>query len=226
MINSNFWAAEDAYYNMSKQRMVALVRQGPNKILDIGCGSGKFGEQLFLQDKASEVVGVEIFHPAASRAKTVYSKVVEGDIESMDLNYFEYFDYITCGDILEHLKDPWALIRRAYHWLSAGGTIIVSVPNVRYFETIWNLVARGKWDYVESGILDETHLRFFTKHSLKQLILEGKFCIAQCEMTIHGKKKQMLNKLTFGILQEFIGYQILATGRKPGPNSSPGNRSQ
>jgi O-antigen biosynthesis protein len=210
MLNSKFCDADGWYYNVKKERIVALIPRRDNSVLDIGCGSGKLGEQLLKQGRAREMVGVEIFPAAARAAAKIYSRIIEGDIEKTDLEYSHYFDFVICGDILEHLTDPWMLLPRIRGWLKIGGSLVVSIPNARYFQVIWNLAAKGNWEYADAGILDKTHLRFFTKSTLLKMIREGGLTTTRCDMVIHGKKKELFNRWTLGLFYDLLGAQIQA----------------
>lgn len=128
--------------------------------LDMGCASGRMGEKLLETGKAIEMVGLECFEGAAAEAAKTY-KVHVGDVK-MVFNYESCFDYVICGDILEHLKDPYDIVRQVFRWLKPGGSILVCVPNVRNFRVLNDLVFHGKWEYLSAGILDKTHMRFFT----------------------------------------------------------------
>jgi 2-polyprenyl-3-methyl-5-hydroxy-6-metoxy-1,4-benzoquinol methylase len=214
MQNDDFPDEESWYYNLDKKRISSMISTGRHRIFDLGCGAGRLGRRLLETGKAREVIGAEIFEPAASKAALHYSKVHIGDIESMTLEYEETFDYVVCGDILEHLRNPWLILRRLRKWIVAGGYLIVSVPNVRYWQVIAEVLLRGQWRYQEAGILDRTHLRFFTRRSISEAIGRAGFTLDSVEMVIHGKRKNALNNLTFGIFQELLGSQILVRARK------------
>ena len=106
----------------------------------------------------------------AKVAKEKIDRVIMGDIERNNLiDYFQqnYFDFIIFADVLEHLKDPWAVLKNVTNFLTSSGFIITSIPNVRNYTTIINLV-KGYWPYRERGIHDKTHLRFFTFKNIKK----------------------------------------------------------
>lgn len=214
MENKAFTSQTDSYYNMEKTRMVPFFPDGPNIILDIGCANGRLGKKLRDLNKASELIGIEIFPPAADEAAKYYDKVYRSDIESLILPYKEYFDFVICGDILEHLRDPWTLLDRIRGWLKPNGILISSIPNIRYWRIIKDLMVYGKWDYVEAGILDNTHLRFFTRSTFQKMQKKANFDIIHSQMIIHGKKQNFFNMITFSILDEFLGSQILTVSKK------------
>lgn len=208
MINDSHASGSDLYYNRDRPSLRAWVSPGPNRILDLGCGSGAFGRKLLETDAAREIIGVEIFPSAAEEAGRHYQKVHVGDIEQMHLPYGPEFDYVTCGDILEHLKDPYSLIPRIRGWLKPKGILIASVPNVRHWSVLWGLTFQGAWEYQEAGIMDRTHLRFFTRRSLAAMVQNGGLQVERWQMFISGRKFKLLNRLSLGLLQEFFGSQV------------------
>src|ERR1700751_1320663 len=105
MQNTAFKQKDSHYYVRFKWWMLPHIKDGPNAVMDLGCASGVMGEKLLKAGKAAEVQGVEIFEGAAEEASKHYKKVYVGDIEEMELDFEEQFDFAICGDILEHLKD-------------------------------------------------------------------------------------------------------------------------
>jgi SAM-dependent methyltransferase len=215
MKNAAFQDGASAYYSQNKDFLLDLIPDGPNVVLDLGCGAGGVGKALLDRGKASELIGVEIFESAARNARKVYKRVHVGDIEEMELLYQNYFDVVVCGDILEHLKDPSKVLVRVRSWLKNEGRIVCSVPNVRYWRVLRDLMLRGRWDYAAEGIMDNTHLRFFTTRSFKKLLRESGFEVECQRMRIApGPKQKAANRLTFGLFEEFLGFQMLMTAYK------------
>ncbi len=141
----------------------------PVKILDVGTASGYLGK--ILKKRGHHVAGIEYDAAAAERAKHYYDSFRVANIETFEFPYRREFDYILFADVLEHLRDPVAVLRMYIPALKESGKIIISVPNVA------NLIIRlsllfGKFDYMDRGILDRTHLRFFTLRSLKKMMNE------------------------------------------------------
>ncbi|HEY4817109.1 MAG TPA: class I SAM-dependent methyltransferase [Candidatus Acidoferrum sp.] len=140
------------------------------RILDVGTASGYLG--AILSDRGHSVVGIENDVATAEKAKAYYDSFQLADLESYDFPYQKEFDYILFADVLEHLRDPAAVLRRCLPALKESGKIIISVPNVA------NLLVRlsllfGRFDYMDRGILDRTHLRFFTLRTLKRMLIEA-----------------------------------------------------
>lgn len=146
-----------------------LVGEGL-KVLDVGCGSGRLGEKLRLV-KNCYVVGIEANDQAVSLAKERLNDVIVADIGKLStLPYPEkYFDVIIFADVLEHLNHPEKALTFLKEYLKDNGYIIASIPNVAN----WNMRLKlllGRWNYKERGLLDKTHVRFFTLETAKKLI--------------------------------------------------------
>jgi SAM-dependent methyltransferase len=144
--------------------------KGPVRILDAGTAGGYLGK--ILKGRGHTVTGVENDPATAETAKTYYDSFTVADIETFEFPYWREFDYIVFADVLEHLRDPAAVLRTCLPALKESGKIIISVPNVANILIRLSLLA-GKFDYMDRGILDRTHLRFFTLPSLKKLMGEA-----------------------------------------------------
>lgn len=141
----------------------------PVKILDVGTASGYLGK--IWKARGHSVTGVEFDAAAAEKARGFYDAFQIADLESFTFPYRREFDYIVFADVLEHLRDPAAVLRRCLPALKESGKIIISVPNVANWIIRISLLF-GKFDYMDRGILDRTHLRFFTLRSLTHLMNE------------------------------------------------------
>jgi 2-polyprenyl-3-methyl-5-hydroxy-6-metoxy-1,4-benzoquinol methylase len=208
MENNRFRNQDDWYYNLVKP-WIALIETGDNSILDIGCGAGSFGRALKAQGRGKKVIGIEIFQEAAREATKYYDKVYIGDAETVEIHEENQFDYVVCNDVIEHLKDPWQMIKKIHGWLRKNGKLLISVPNIRYCEVLYQIIAKGNFTYVDAGIMDITHLRFFTINSVREMLNDGGFNVKYCQMEIPGKKRKMLNFVTFKAFEEFLGKQIV-----------------
>jgi SAM-dependent methyltransferase len=141
----------------------------PVKILDVGAASGYLGK--IWRRSGHYIAGIECDAAAAEKAREYYDAFQVADIETFEFSYRREFDYIVFADVLEHLRDPAAVLRRCIPALKESGKIIISVPNIANWIIRLGLLC-GKFDYMDRGILDRTHLRFFTLRSLKQLMSE------------------------------------------------------
>jgi SAM-dependent methyltransferase len=141
----------------------------PVRILDVGTASGYLGK--IWRRSGHYVAGIEYDAAAAEKAREYYDAFQVADVESFAFPYRREFDYIVFADVLEHLRDPAAVLRRCLPALKDSGKIIISVPNIANWIIRLGLLF-GKFDYMDRGILDRTHLRFFTMRSLKELMSE------------------------------------------------------
>lgn len=161
------------YYLCRRTDVIEAVPARALRILDVGCAGGVLGQALKERDPRRRVVGIEAVPEAAKRARTVLDEVHEVDAETFDPPFRRgEFDCIVFADVLEHMRDPWAVIRRLVRFLAPGGTVVASIPNVRCLSVLEPLAGGGRWDYQEEGILDRTHLRFFTKSTFISLLAQ------------------------------------------------------
>ena len=136
------------------------------------------------------------------------------------------FDAIVCGDILEHLRDPDRLLRQAKDWLKPDGTLVASIPNVRHHSVVRS-VLEGNWTYESAGLLDRTHLRFFTRREIEKLFFRAGFAIDEMRSVVGPADRDTVGKLR-GAVQvgrlsigglseqeaaEFYTYQFLVRAR-------------
>ena len=160
---------ESGYFDHMRPEVLRHFPAGARRVLDVGCGEGTLASGLPDRDKL-EVWGIELDEAAAATASSHLDRVLTGDAAVMVKDLPDaYFDCVFCNDILEHLVTPEALLLSLGSKLAPGGTLISSVPNVRHFWNVWDLVLRGRWDYVDEGILDRTHLRFYTRATMREL---------------------------------------------------------
>jgi methionine biosynthesis protein MetW len=149
-------------YENPRPDVQALVPLAARRVLDLGCSSGTLGAALKARQGA-EVVGIELDPGYAADAAPRLDRVIAADLEVFDdLDDLGTFDCLLAADVLEHLRDPWTVLARFAELLDAGGTAVVSLPNVRYWETFWQVGARGTWPLRSQGTFDRGHLRWFT----------------------------------------------------------------
>lgn len=158
-------AARAAAYENPRPEVTRFVPAGACRVLDLGCSSGALGATL--RERGAEVVGIERDLDYARAAVARLDRVVHADLEQLaargDLaSDLGAFDCLIAADVLEHLAEPSRTLRAFAELLEPGGKAIVSLPNVRYWETFWQLGARGRWPRRAEGIFDRDHLRWFT----------------------------------------------------------------
>lgn len=203
---------EERYFKGVRQEIIPLVPQGVENILEIGCGTGSTLRYLKEAELCRWTAGVELFAGAAAEAKENIDLALQGNIEQMELPFqAEQFDVILCLDVLEHLVDPWAVVKRLDGLLKPGGSIIASIPNVRFYKVPLQLLFKGKWEYKDEGILDRTHLRFFTFNSARDLLEVSGLKVDK--VLFRGMEKggprYRSNMLTLGLLTHLMTEQYL-----------------
>lgn len=165
-----------SYYQCDRKEMLAFIPNGASRILDVGCGAGRFGALLAASSNA-EVWGVEPEVLAADEAKANLHRVLVGSFPDAVSLPEHFFDVVVFNDVLEHMIDPRNALEAAKTLLAPGGVVVASIPNIRYLPVLYRLVVQGDWKYQESGALDETHLRFFTRKSAERLFRDAGFSI-------------------------------------------------
>ena len=155
--------------------LLELIPPAPARVLDIGCFCGGTGRWLKQRFPKVEMVGIECLAPAAARARESYERVIEAPIEAVDFEAEGLapgsFDAIVAADVLEHLVNPWAVLQRLRPLLTSTGALYISLPNIRNLNVLLRLV-NGEWRYVGAGILDVSHLRFFTRTQALEMLAE------------------------------------------------------
>jgi 2-polyprenyl-3-methyl-5-hydroxy-6-metoxy-1,4-benzoquinol methylase len=151
------------YYSGARRDYVAALP--PNldaAVLEIGCARGATGALALAEGKCATYVGVEMFESVGREAAKVLTHVHIGNVETMDLPYSPAtFDALICSEVLEHLVDPQAALNRLVTLLKPGARVFASSPNIASWRVILALLL-GRFDYQDEGVMDRTHLRWFT----------------------------------------------------------------
>lgn len=177
------------YYEHVRPELIEQIPISAKKILDVGCGSGQTGVHLKKnRGESIEVVGIEYIESVGKMAKENIDQAFIGNVEEMTLPFSkEYFDCILYGDLLEHLVDPWKVLLSHAKLLSKDGCIIASIPNIAYYKVI-KMLKSGHWKYESAGIMDKTHLRFFTYTSILDMFDQAGLNAVIVNKTMGGPK--------------------------------------
>jgi SAM-dependent methyltransferase len=143
-------------------------------VLEVGCGRGGFGSTLRRSRRIDRLAAIEVHPEAAAEARSYFDHVWCGDFPDVVDAIAERFDCVLFLDVLEHLVDPWEALRRTRELLKPAGLVVASIPNARVLPVSLGLL-RGDWHYQSQGVLDRTHLRFFTRLSIERLAYESGF---------------------------------------------------
>lgn len=212
-------------YGGDRPEVRALVPRDARRVLDLGCALGAVGAAL-KRERSVEVVGIEADPDFAAAARERLDRVIEQDIEQLvaggDLELGR-FDCVVAADSLEHLRDPWTALARAVDLLEPHGSVVVSLPNARFFETFWQLGVRGTWPRHEQGIFDRTHLRWFALRDARELLEGAGLEVAEVRPLIRIRPKGSRFDRRFAWLartplREFFAFQYLLLGVKPAPS--------
>lgn len=165
----------DYYHDGFNEFLFAAVPSRAKRILEVGCARGRLGDELKRQDPSRWVAGVELDSDAGQVARERLDEVFVLDVQA-GIPPIEpgSLDCILFGDVLEHLLDPEDVLSRYRDLLAPDGLVLISVPNVQHFSVVKNLL-RGDFMYQPAGLLDSTHLRFFTYMSFAKLMLDAGF---------------------------------------------------
>jgi 2-polyprenyl-3-methyl-5-hydroxy-6-metoxy-1,4-benzoquinol methylase len=215
--NSEQSKADIGYFKANRHEMLTYIPKSAITILDIGCGEGAFCKALKRDDR--EIWGVEINPSAAQKATEVFKFVLEGDFNSIYEQLPKgHFDCIIFNDVLEHLYTPWETIKLVKSLLSPTGVLVTSIPNFRFMSNlIIEILYHGELHYKEEGgILDDTHIRFFTSKSICRMFKEQGY-----EILVHEginadnrPKAKLFNLFTFGFFKDTM-FKQFATVAKP-----------
>jgi len=204
------------YFAQARTDLAALIQEFSKlKVLEIGAGSGATLKFLKAQNIAAEAHGIELMSLSDSfQEDEAMDSFTIGSIEDMSVDLPEnYFDVIIFADVLEHLVDPWAVLEKVKKHLTPKGYVLVSIPNFREFATLYKVIVNADFRYADWGVLDKTHLRFFCKKNIQQLLEDGGFRIKKMHpnymINPQGKKKKWLNRLTLGVFEDFLATQYL-----------------
>jgi 2-polyprenyl-3-methyl-5-hydroxy-6-metoxy-1,4-benzoquinol methylase len=161
-------------YENPRPEVQRLVPPTARRILDLGCASGALGAALKARQHA-EVVGIELEPDYACDAAQRLDRVIVADLDRTgpEEHGLTGFDCLIAADVLEHLRDPWGALARMTGALAPGATVVISVPNVRYWETFVQLGLRGTWPLRDEGIFDRSHLRWFSRRDALALMRQA-----------------------------------------------------
>lgn len=208
--------------------VLAVVPRSASRILDLGCSVGALGAAIKAQQKV-HVVGIELVPEYAREAGRRLDRVITGDLAEIlsRSGSIGSFDCIIAADVLEHLVDPWLALRRAVQLLEPDGTVIVSLPNVRYYETFVALL-RGRWPRRPAGIFDATHLRWFTRADAVDLLTQAGLSVGAVHPQIWGLagwRDHLVPIVARTPLAPLVQAQYVLVATKPAERSAESNRS-
>ncbi len=207
------------YYGLIRKDIFPLVPQQAGKILDVGGGYGGTSSELKRQGKASQIVLVDL---VADEHDPAVDKAYAGNLEDPDflqkiIDEQGPFDTILCLDVLEHLTDPWSVVKNLHKGLSDGGVIVASVPNMRHVRLVLPLVFKGEFELTDKGLRDRTHLRWFVRDTAIRLMECSGLKVEQVIGRVSlDRWHKWTNFCTFGLFKRFFEIQYLIRVRNGG----------
>jgi O-antigen biosynthesis protein len=190
-------ASNGEYHMNFNPQLLEVLREPPKRLLDVGCASGILGN--FVKQKFGAVaMGIEPNVAAAEVAKTRLDKVLVGKLEDFDLVAegipLGSLDTIVAADVLEHMYDPWATMVHLKKFMTPEGQFIISVPNTRHIHLLAKLIDGGAWTYEERGLLDITHIRFFTLKEITNLLAETGYLVERVAYFVDPSFEEFYNR--------------------------------
>lgn len=190
------------YFDNRREEMTHFLPSKVDYILEIGCSKGQFVKNL---SNYSEYWGVEINPEVGGYAENLLDKVIIGNIDNvMSQLPNEYFDLVICNDVIEHMQYAEEFLENIKSKIKENGFIVGSIPNVRYIGNLFELLLKKDWKYKESGILDNTHLRFFTYKSLNRFFKNAGYRICLVKGINHLPQEKKSSKLYLNLLIKLI----------------------
>ena len=166
-------SVDQSYYSGINTDLLSVIPTSSSTILELGCGSGALGHAYKMINPSAQYLGIELMDKPAQLAKNNLDQVWCFDVEDPTIQFqlpqeYQSIDTLVYGDVLEHLKDPFKILREQTAWLNSDGVVVACIPNVQHWSVIFNLL-QGDWPQNDSGIFDATHLRWFTRKSIIEL---------------------------------------------------------
>lgn len=200
------------YYAHLRAEVIEAIPEGCATVLDVGCGRGTLGRWL-KENGVRTAWGIELSPAAGEEARRWLDGVVIGSVEQAALPWSEAsVDCIVCADVLEHTVDPWRVVANLKRLLAPGGCMVASIPNVAFHRNLRKMV-RGEWRYADEGLLDRTHLRFFTFQTIEELFAGNGMTIEAVFKKVDGGWNiRLLNALLLGALRHtlYLHYVVRA----------------
>jgi 2-polyprenyl-3-methyl-5-hydroxy-6-metoxy-1,4-benzoquinol methylase len=202
------------YYQKQRHEMMAYIPLEVKRTLEIGCGAGGFSMQIQSRSSA-ESWGVEYEPEAARLAAQKLHRVLAGSVEdALPQLPTQYFDCIIFNDVLEHLVDPYRVLASVQPLLNDQGVVVASIPNIRHWPEFVDFTLHGNWEYRRDGVLDRTHLRFFTKKSMLSTFTQCGYEVIKIEgiNPYYSRAQKIASLLSLRALEDtlYLQYAVVA----------------
>lgn len=210
----------ERYFSRARSEILPFLPAKVSRLLDLGCGTGATVALVKQERAVAWAGGVELDAAAAEEARAHCDEVFVGDAAAQSFDGKiapASLDLVLCLDVLEHLADPWAMVRRLSPLLMPSGRLIVSVPNIRNWKFLWRLGVKGDFRYRDAGVLDRTHLRFFVRDTAIELATCGGLALvvaANAHPFSFPDARFLLSRASGGRLEAFLAKQWLVVAER------------
>jgi 2-polyprenyl-3-methyl-5-hydroxy-6-metoxy-1,4-benzoquinol methylase len=216
MTSQHYDSKDAVYFGYPRGEVLPLLPDRFSTVIDIGGGSGATLDLIKSRFPQVSTICADNQKSALDLAAHAGHRTVPCDLDQRVPPEIAECDVVLCLDVLEHLMDPWSVLAAIRQLMPQGATVILSLPNVRFLPVSTNLLFRGRWELQDTGVLDRTHLRFFTRRSALALLEGAGFKMSRLERKIgFGRRGKLLNISTAGVFKDLLCVQILLGGVKP-----------
>lgn len=202
-------------YDFDRAELLPFLPDASKVLLDVGCGSGAFGRLVRAHRPHMDLWAVEPDQASARSAEDGFDHVIVGEFPD-DRLPAGLFDVVVCADVLEHMAEPEKALRAAAKAVSSSGIMVASIPNVRHWRAVvWPLLRHGTWTYTERGILDRTHLRFFTRRSMRDFFASCGWSVESVTGINMIRRERLLSVVGARLLDDFLWPQYVVVAKPP-----------
>ena len=212
---------EEYFRHVRLDILTALDNKKFTKVLELGAGGCDTLAYMKAHEQAKEVTGLELFKiEGSNQTNPLVDKFIQADVADIETVGLpeNYYDLIICGDIFEHVFDPWKVASVARQLLTNDGILICSIPNIRFFKTMKKIFLDGDFKYEKEGILDLTHIRFFTRKNVLELFNRAGYKLISIQpgykYNVKEKKRKVINAVTLGLFRDFLAFQYFIIVKK------------
>lgn len=204
------------YFSGARKAFIDDLPINPQaRLLEIGCGNGDTSAYAIATGKCGWCAGVEICAEPANEARQRLNEVIVGDVEDLKLPFpDEYFDILIMSEVIEHLRDPWTTLIKLRNHMKPGSLVMAGSPNVAHFSVILMLL-QGRWEYTNVGIMDGTHLRWFTPSTYKKLFQDSGFEVIYVGPVSEQRRKvSLINNIFLRKIKHLFHAQIYLIAKR------------
>jgi 2-polyprenyl-3-methyl-5-hydroxy-6-metoxy-1,4-benzoquinol methylase len=202
------------YFSTDRRELLHFLEDARfSSAIDLGCASGLFGRELISSRTVQACDGIELNPQAARVASEGLRKVWEGAFETVfETIPWRTYDLVVMADVLEHLAEPWQALRDLHAHTNENANLLISVPNVRHYSVVLPLLFSGRFEYQDVGIMDRTHLHFFTRLSLLKALNDTGWKVQRVRPNI--KTKYLKWWYPHHLFEEFLAVQYFILASK------------